>query len=184
MAQGTQPPRKKVRRTLNPQRYKPISELERKYWGLVNDLNNYVGVGTIGFEMPRRAAEGMEAPDGWYWLEYQRLPPNCQPDADTKKINELLNINKVRCTYKMIGPTEARVRVYILPEDVGRSIMPNATPAVTNALKRLNEIVDTSKRGWMGLKVKDRKPLLGLDETAASLFYMYEPYVLGLWDIG
>lgn len=184
MAQGKQPPKKKARRTVDPKRYRPISDLERKYWDLVNDLDNYVGAGTVGFEMPRRAAEGMEAPDGWLWLEDHRFPPRADPDTDTKKTRELLSNNLIRCTYKMVTPSEARVRVYVLPEDVGRSIVGVNTPTATNALKRLNEIVDTSKRGWMGLAVRRRKPLLGFDEATASLFYMYGLCLLWAWDIG
>ncbi|KAI5800010.1 P-loop containing nucleoside triphosphate hydrolase protein [Geopyxis carbonaria] len=123
--------------------------------------------------MARRAAPGMEAPDGWLWLE---TPDIKYPNGTIEfYLHELCDHHVLRCTYKMITGNSARVRIYLLPEDVGRGLVSRVNINIRRHTRKLMEIIDTSRAHWEGTKtVKvSRKPLFELDQERSSLFYLF-----------
>lgn len=152
---------------------RPITPAQASYYELLNDLSNFIGIGTLRFQMPRRAAAGMDAPDGWLWLEDHQFPKGYHPDDIAEKTRELLLGGVVRLTYRMVGPADARVRVYVLPEDVGRSLVPVNSATVNTNLRKVISAIDTSEAGWKGAAVREPAPLLGHDDETTSLFYLF-----------
>lgn len=152
---------------------------------LLNNLDSFLGIGSIEIDMPRRAAPGMDvAADypglavekyDWHWLE----PPYNKPPKDTTEfyLYMLCMHNVLRCTYRMISESVARVRVYCLPADVGRSLIPRRDKTIKRYMRKVLDAVDVSKEGWNGYRVGglERSPLIhsGLEEHQLSLFYLF-----------
>lgn len=155
-------------------RIKPIAQGVLDMVELLNDLANFVGVGTIDITMPRRAAAGMEAPDGWCWLD---VPEAKYPKGTLEfYLDELVYHKAIRCTYKMSGPSTAKVRVYLLPDDVGRGILmrsPSKDTAMKRSLRKLMSLIDVSKLGWAGKPSVKSVPLAESEDDQSSLFYMF-----------
>ncbi|KAL7275561.1 hypothetical protein RUND412_001487 [Rhizina undulata] len=140
---------------------------------LLNDLDNFCGVGSLDLLMPRRAMPGPDAPDGWHWLEpvakeFVRGPVE-------SALQKLVVLGVIRCTYRMITADTARVRIYVLPSDVGRGIIGRKDPAaVKKCVRTLVEEVDVSVAGWEGRKRKcGKKPVAEQEDDRSSLFYMF-----------
>ena len=125
---------------------------------LLNDLSNFIGIGTVEIEMPRRAAPGMDAPDGWFWLE----PPYAKPRKDTIEffLHALSVLHCVRCTYRMVSDSTARARVYLLPADVGRGLISRKSKNLRQYMRAVFGAVDVSPRSWLSKKVECQTPLL------------------------
>ncbi|RPB05517.1 hypothetical protein L873DRAFT_1785692 [Choiromyces venosus 120613-1] len=113
----------------------------------------------------------MEAPDGWNWLEIPpiRFPKNSLVD----NLIQLSSFGVVRCTYKMIGDSTARVRIYLLPDDVGRGSIVRDSREINKFRREVLYALDTSKEGWQGLKVKGHEPLVAPGDAHLSLFYLF-----------
>lgn len=123
--------------------------------------------------MPRRAGTGMEAPDGWLWLE----TPAFRYDKSSLEdcLHHLVDLCVLRCTYKMVGGTTARVRVYLLPDDVARGVIPRDHHATFKPRRVVMEALDVSRRGWQGMPTgnRARKPIAKVEDERSSLFYMF-----------
>lgn len=137
---------------------------------LLNDLTNFCGIGSLEIQMPRRAAIGMEAPDGWLWLESQSYKyPKSSIEA---ALQELVDRGIMRCTYLMVTRNKARVRIYVLPDDVGRSMIQRDDPNLRKRLKAVMAMMDTSVESWEG--GVPRGELLSKPESGElSLFLMF-----------
>ncbi|PWW77526.1 hypothetical protein C7212DRAFT_277475 [Tuber magnatum] len=138
---------------------------------MLNGLSSLCAVGSVDLEVPRRPAPGMEAPDGWNWLE---IPPIRFPrHSIADNLIQLASLRVLRCTYKMIGDSTARVRVYLLPDDVGRRIVPRDSREISKFRREVLCALDTSRAGWQGLKVKSHEPLVAPGDAHLSLFYLF-----------
>ncbi|KAG0130274.1 P-loop containing nucleoside triphosphate hydrolase protein [Tuber indicum] len=121
--------------------------------------------------MPRRPAPGMEAPDCWNWLE---IPPIHFPKHSmADNLIQLASLCVLRCTYRMIADSTARVRIYMLPDDVGRRVIPRDSREISKFRREVLYALDTSEAGWQGLKVKGHKPLVAPGDVHLSLFYLF-----------
>lgn len=137
---------------------------------LLNDLANFCGVGSLEIQMPRRAAAGMEAPDGWLWLE---SPAYKYPKSSIEaSLQELVDHGVMRCTYFSAAGDRARVRLYVLPDDVGRSMIRRDDPNLRRWLKVAMTTVDASRDAWEGGVLKG-EPLLKPETGKLSLFKMF-----------
>ena len=113
----------------------------------------------------------MEAPDGWNWLE---IPPIRFPKRSmADNLIQLASLGVLRCTYVMIGDSTARARIYLLPDDVGRRVIPRDSREISKFRREVLYALDTSKAGWQGLKVEGRKPLVAPGDAHLSLFYLF-----------
>jgi hypothetical protein len=146
---------------------------------LLNDLTNFIGLGVVEICLSGLAGPGPEAPDGWHWLELPMTKP--PPKTLEFYLYELTSLHVMRCTYKMRpwSPGAACVRVYCLPVDVGRSYsyISKKGKDIKNIKKYMREViaaVDVSKERWRGQRSsKPRTPLMELDSSRTSLFYMF-----------
>lgn len=150
---------------------------------LLNNLDNFCGIGTLDFLMPRRAGGGMDAPDGWLWLETPGL--RFEKNSIEASLQELVDRGMVRCTYRMMRKNTAKVRVYVLPDDVGRASIQRDDPNLRKYLKAVVDMVDVSVSAWKCMKsriggrgriVKRKKRKVepdAPDHSATTLFYMF-----------
>ena len=95
---------------------------------------------------------GIEAPDGWLWLETPARKLRGQ-SVETW-LEALIDRGYVRATYIMTSGTTARARVYVVPEDVERGLLQEMDTKHRLVLKRLLEQIDTSDEGWNGQPVQ------------------------------
>lgn len=137
---------------------------------LLNDLANFCGIGSLEIKMPRRAAAGMEAPDGWFWLESPTY--KCPKFSIEANLQELVDHGIMRCTYTMVTGNMARVRIYVLPDDVGRSMIRRDDLNLRKRLKVVMATVDGSTDSWEGGVLKG-EPLLEPETGKLSLFLMF-----------
>jgi hypothetical protein len=123
--------------------------------------------------MPRRAGAGMEAPDGWLWLETPAIRYAKSSLEDS--LHQLIDLCVLRCTYRMVSKTTARVRVYLLPDDVGRAIIQRDHRGAHKFRRVVMEALDVSRRGWKGMPASNRvkKPIAKMEDERSSLFYMF-----------
>lgn len=128
--------------------------------------------------MPRRAAPGCEAPDGWLWLETPAYRYKYDKSTIEANLIELVERGVVRCTYCMLnGGNMARVRVYVLPHDFGRSLVQrDVGDESSKRLKFVLPKLDVSVGGWNGQvwRVGEAMPELALkDRDVTALFYIF-----------
>ncbi|KAH8146435.1 uncharacterized protein LAJ45_09628 [Morchella importuna] len=161
-------PRKRKRNTSTARSQQFLATIE-----LLNDLGNFCGVGTIDIPMPRRAAVGMEAPDGWFWLETPGRSHQFPKQSIQAKMIALVEAGWLRCTYQMIPNTQssARVRIYVLPDDLGRTYIKREDTTLRKCLRTVVSATDDSKQKWKMSESPDceRQEI----EETASLFYMF-----------
>lgn len=108
-------------------------------------------MGTIDLTMPRRGMAGIEAADGWLWLETAAKKHKGQ--SAEVWLEALIDRGYVRATYIMTSATRARARVYVLPEDIGKGLLPEMDYTHRNMLKRLARCLDASAQAWKGVPV-------------------------------
>ncbi|KAF8252341.1 hypothetical protein K440DRAFT_578088 [Wilcoxina mikolae CBS 423.85] len=155
-----------------PQAPPCVTPLHLETVELLNDLTNFVGIGSIEILMPRMAGSGMESPDRWLWLE----PPEIQPRDGTIEfyLHMLVASYRVaRCTYKMVSTNMARVRVYYLPSDVGRGLISRKDKSIKKYLRKIMEVIDVSREGWRGRPGAKMVPIVEPDKERSSLFWMF-----------
>jgi hypothetical protein len=127
---------------------------------LLNDLVNLVGLGTLELPLPRMAGAGMEASDGWLWLEPVIAPWKPPRGTVELSLNELAGRNLVRCTYRMVSQNIARVRVYCLPVDVECKLVSRTAWDAKSHTQRIMGAIDASREGWEGGSVTEKLPLI------------------------
>lgn len=126
---------------------------------LLNDLTSFCGVGSLDIKMPRRAGVGGEAPDGWLWLETPGSSYELDKFSIEASLGGLINCGVARCTYRMATTSLARVRVYILPDDVGRSMISRSHEGLRKWLRNVMNEVDVSRDGWEGKVWRCKEPM-------------------------
>jgi hypothetical protein len=126
--------------------------------------------------MPRRAAVGMEAPDGWFWLETPGRSYQFPKQSIQAKMVVLVEAGWLRCTYQMIpnSQSSARLRIYVLPDDVGRTYIKREDTTLRKCLKVVVSATDDSKQKWEMSESPDcERQDVPENEGTASLFYMF-----------
>lgn len=95
---------------------------------------------------------GITAPDGWLWLE----TPSKQLKGQRVEVwlEALIDSGYIRATYFMTSGTAARIRVYVLPADIGKGLVPGMNQNHRTMLKRLLRSLDTSEQAWTGGNVQ------------------------------
>lgn len=141
---------------------------------LLNALEELCAVGTVDFTMPRRGMAGIDAPDGWLWLETPAKKLKGQ--SVEVWLEALIDRGHVRATYIMTSATTARARVYVLPEDIGKGLLPELDHSHRVMLKRLMGCLDISIRAWKGDSVEAETKINmapGLRENVSPTNEMY-----------
>jgi SNF2 family DNA or RNA helicase len=85
----------------------------------------------------------------------------------------------VRMEFKIRDQNCAQVRVYVLPDDVGRSVIDRQEKSLRKALQSLLALLDISKSTWVG-DWSDETPIMHIDSSLdpkiqdqPSLFYLF-----------
>ncbi|KAF8420075.1 hypothetical protein EV426DRAFT_700703 [Tirmania nivea] len=146
---STSPQQRKRRRLSHPAHSAP--PLEATFLRLINLLNaleELCAVGTVDFTMPRRGMTGIDAPDGWLWLETpaKKLKGQCVEAW----LEALIDRGHVRATYIMTSANTARARIYVLPEDIAKGLLPELDHSHRVMLKRLVGCLNISVQAWKG----------------------------------
>ena len=134
-------------------------------------------MGVLETKLPPMAGPGPEAlcDDGkWLWLEL----PEEKPPKDTLlfSLYTLAYFSIIRCTYRMVTPQTALVRVYYLPVDVGRRLLPNRykDKSIKRHARKVMESLDVSEQRWRGkIGAMRGQPLFDFDLERTSLFYRF-----------
>jgi hypothetical protein len=140
----------------------------------LNDLTNYIGVGVVTLMLSEMAGPGPEAPDGWHWLEIPTRKPR-RIEGAAYDLYMLATLHLLRCTYKMLAalaptststaaaqrpagrPSNAIVRVYCLPVDVGQGLVSRKNRNIRKYMRSVMEEVDVSRELWEGEVPHDRR---------------------------
>ena len=95
---------------------------------------------------------GIAAPDGWLWLE----TPSKKLKGQRVEVwlEALIDRGYIRATYLMTSGTAARVRVYVLPTDIGGGLVPEMDQNHITMLRRLLRSLDISEQAWSGGNVQ------------------------------
>ncbi len=126
---------------------------------LLEDLNSFIAVGVL--EKPSADLEGIS-------------PADVFPGAE---IANLEKHNWIRTTTHQDpqGGNVSYIRVYVLPDDVGRKFIPRSSTGLRRALKIVMSRVDPSPKAWAGEEISDERvvnfsPVSADDE---SLWYIF-----------
>ena len=119
---------------------------------MLNDLQELCAVGTVDITMPRRGMPGIAAPDGWLWLE----TPSKKLKGQTVEVwlEALIDRGYIRATYSMTSGNAARIRVYVLPADIRKGLVPEMGQNLRTMLRQLLRSLDTSEQAWAGGNVQ------------------------------
>ncbi|KAK9245807.1 P-loop containing nucleoside triphosphate hydrolase protein [Lipomyces tetrasporus] len=164
-------------RPLKRQRSKTEDEIRREIEiaKVLNDLDRLAAIGTIDIHnLPRLPAPGIEAPDGWLWIE----PPWEKSVVLEEPLTSLAYLHKrlfLRVTYKMLDCRTARFRVYIVPKDVdGRRFLPQVPTLTKKKIRNVMVLVNSSRRAWEGDRNARMVPLIKPPpDEAPTLFDMF-----------
>ncbi|KAK9467868.1 P-loop containing nucleoside triphosphate hydrolase protein [Lipomyces arxii] len=128
---------------------KEQSDLDRELAAVLNGLHNLAPIGTITVDnIPRLPAPGLEAPDGWQWIEPPWDRTLVLPEP-LESLRYLYNKLFLRVTYRMLSTTVARLRIYIVPKDIaGRRFFPPAPTLTKKRVKYIMSLVNTSPESW------------------------------------
>ncbi|KAI5791652.1 hypothetical protein DFH27DRAFT_195058 [Peziza echinospora] len=115
---------------------------------ILNELEEMCALGVVDIEMPRRGMAGIEAPDGWLWLDTPAR--TIEGQSVEAWMGSLIDCGHLRATYVMTSNTTARVRIYMLPEDIGAGLIREIGSTQRKNLRNLLKNIDTSIQGWQG----------------------------------
>ncbi|KAK9360683.1 P-loop containing nucleoside triphosphate hydrolase protein [Lipomyces starkeyi] len=150
-------------RPLKRQRSKTEDEIQREIdiANVLNDLARLAPIGVIDiYNLPRLPAPGIEAPDGWLWIE----PPWEKSVVLEEPLNSLAYLHKrlfLRVTYRMLDHRTARFRIYIVPKDVdGRRFLPQMPTLTKKKIRNVMLLINTSGLAWDGYHNAPMVPLI------------------------
>lgn len=158
------------------------------------DIENFIPVGCVRVERYKCqiTAEVWIYCNTWQWLAHPReiVTPNAGPFLQNTIQEVLFNSSPIapyrqlhqagwiRLEFKMRDTEWGQIRVYILPEDIGRRMIERSESSLRKSLQHLMAEVDTSKATWNAEWSEDI-PVAhidsGLDEMdpEVSLFYLF-----------
>ncbi|KAK9237884.1 P-loop containing nucleoside triphosphate hydrolase protein [Lipomyces kononenkoae] len=159
------------------QRSKTEDEIQREIdiATVLNDLNRLAPIGVIDiYNLPRLPAPGLEAPDGWLWIE----PPWEKSVVLEEPLSSLAYLHKrmfLRVTYRMLDHRTARFRIYIVPKDVeGRRFLPPMPTLTKKRIRNVMLLMNTSGTAWDGDRDAPMVPLIKPPpDEAPTLFDMF-----------
>ncbi|KAL5366707.1 hypothetical protein BJX96DRAFT_183127 [Aspergillus floccosus] len=100
--------------------------------------------------------------------------------ADGFPLAEVANLEKHHWIWTSVYPYSRHpgwsfVRVYVLPDDVGRKVIPRSSSALRRALKVVMAKVDRSPEGWAGVFPSSEREVIDLerDKEDDSLWYIF-----------
>jgi len=161
------------------------------------DLAKYIAAGCLRISQP----DSNITPDAWqscsHWQSVAQ-PPEAHRSSDQAYIEASLqkalfstsvlqpflalhNSQWIRLEFLTNDPIRGQVRVYILPDDVGRSVIDRNVPALRKNLLLLLNQIDTTAATWNGQWLEDTPvrhvdPSLDFDMSAGeepSLFQLF-----------
>ncbi|KAK9368014.1 P-loop containing nucleoside triphosphate hydrolase protein [Lipomyces kononenkoae] len=159
------------------QRSKTEDEIQREIdiATVLNDLNRLAPIGVIDiYNLPRLPAPGLDAPDGWLWIE----PPWEKSVVLEEPLSSLAYLHKrlfLRVTYRMLDHRTARFRIYIVPKDVdGRRFLPPMPTLTKKRIRTVMLLINTSRAAWEGARDAPMVPLSKPSpDEAPTLFDMF-----------
>lgn len=126
---------------------------------LLENLDSFIAVGVL--EKPSADLEGINPANGFPGAEIANLEKHNWIRTTTHKNPQSSNVS--------------HVRVYVLPDDVGRKFIPRSSTGLRRALKIVMSRVDPSPKAWAGEGMSDERivnfsPVSADDE---SLWYIF-----------
>ncbi|MCJ1274793.1 hypothetical protein MMC21_002591 [Puttea exsequens] len=140
-------------------------------------MNNYIPIGTLKTRLNAKDAHYLEFQD-WKdikgsWLAFEKYDIGTKGEKLISLAKRLADQNWIK-VHAVESPAEdlALLRIYVLPEDVGRRHVERNTPVLRKALFRLIHQLDTSRLSWKGL-TNIATTATSKNEIEDSLFYIY-----------
>ncbi|EEP80266.1 conserved hypothetical protein [Uncinocarpus reesii 1704] len=142
--------------------FSPASRYATEKEIFLGDLDNFIPVGILKrFNRCLKPGEPVPAAQG---PEY--------PQAEVQSLVAAGWIRTSLCRNEIYSEWIA-MRVYVLPEDVGRSIIPRASVPLHRALKVVMSRLDISPEAWMGRFHPTPNHLVNNQTGVESLFYIF-----------
>ncbi|KAI9849001.1 MAG: hypothetical protein M1837_005892 [Sclerophora amabilis] len=159
----------------------PLTDLPRSNQikdrnSLLQNLSNYQAIGCLRLRTHEFVTQQQEILSGWQEVtEGRQLVPD---DVVLRAgLIKLLDASWIRLTCK-INPRchdSLAVRVYVLPDDVGRTFIARSCNVLRKHLRRILESIDKSPSTWDS-EFDPQSPVLGICPEApdvGSLFYLF-----------
>ncbi|KAI2347148.1 hypothetical protein LOY92_004789 [Ophidiomyces ophidiicola] len=126
---------------------------------LLSNLENFIAVGVLEpFTGSQDFSKSMKSPD--------------YPLTEVDLLEQAAWIRTIPLENNG-DPERSAVRVYVLPEDIGRAVVPRSSVPLHRALKVVMSKLNVSSGAWDGHVTPFSKPLLQPSEEDESLFYIF-----------
>jgi hypothetical protein len=159
------------------------------------EIENFIPVGCVRLERYKCqiTAEVWTSCHEWHWLGHPReiITPNAGPFLQNTLQEVLLNVSPIapyrnlhqagwiRLEFKVRDAEWGQIRVYILPEDIGRRLIDRNENSLRRSLQHLMAEIDTNKVTWDAEWSQDT-PVMHVDtdldeekDSEVSLFYLF-----------
>ncbi|KAL4891934.1 P-loop containing nucleoside triphosphate hydrolase protein [Aspergillus ambiguus] len=148
----------------------PADTSSAAVYGFIQNLDIYIPVGVL-----KKTNLSHSGPSIIPEQAYREV---AGPEEDGFPRQEIANLEKHHWIWTSAYPCQGRpnwsfVRVYVLPDDVGRKIIPRSSSALRRALKSVMAKIDRSPEAWAGVLPsldRDVEEIGGEDE---SLWYIF-----------
>ena len=150
---------------------KSKSKAKSKYQAL--NLDKYLPLGTVKYEPTASSCGSTSIP-----VEVDNKPSTYFADAQVlgKHLDTLYLNGWIRVfVMQVLGGLKAAMRVYLLPDDIGRGAIPREDKKVRASLKLVMDLIDRSTESWIGTAAQasisnQYKPVCNEQD---SLFYIF-----------
>jgi len=140
----------------------PTSESNGGKEAMIDDLDNYIPVGVLKSFNAHSDGSNIDGMASKASL----------PETEVLSLEREKWIRTSVCKNKMY-PTWSALRVYVLPDDIGRKSVPRSSPALRRALKLVMSKVDSSLQAWEGRFDPASDTVTESDHGDESLFYIF-----------
>jgi hypothetical protein len=159
------------------------------------EIENFIPAGCIRVERYKCqiTTEVWTSCDEWHWLGHPReiIAPNAGPFLQNTLQEVLFSVSPIapyrslhqagwiRLEFKMRDAECGQIRVYILPEDIGRRMIERNENSLRRSLQRIMAEIDTNKATWDAEWSQDTPvnhidtDLDGKKDSEVSLFYLF-----------
>lgn len=140
----------------------PASEPDMGKGVMIGDLDNYIPVGVL--KLFHSHYNGLNTENIASKASY--------PETELLRLEREKWIQTSLCENEM-HPAWSAVRIYVLPDDIGRKSVPRSSAALRRALKLVMSKVDRSTKSWEGRFDPGSDVVIESNYEDESLFYIF-----------